>query len=304
MLDWNALRDFRVVMEEGSLTRAATKLGVTQPTLSRRLSELERQLGVTLILRSTRRLRLTEAGERILEHSKTMEGQARAIADLALGSASSMEGTVRISVTEGLGIAWLAAELAAFRRMHPGIHVELLVSNQYADLQAREADIAVRLSRPTQVGLIARKLADFRFALYASTDYIDRHGIPRRPADLGQHYGVGLLGATPTALWLKDCFGDARIVFWSNTLLALRGAVRAGIGIGPVFRFLGDQDARLVQVLPKMPGIEKEVWLTCTEEMRGNARIRAMYDFLANLIGENRHLLAGTQPYPETSPPI
>jgi DNA-binding transcriptional LysR family regulator len=189
--------------------------------------------------------------------------------------------------------------LASFRRQYPGIHVELVISNQFCDLHAREADIAVRLARPTQVGLITRKVADFRFALYASTGYVDTHGIPRAADDLRRHHGIGLMGGTPTALWLREIFGDTRIVFWSNTLLALRGAVRAGIGIGPVFCFLGDQDAGLVPILPASAFVNKEVWLTCTEEMRGNARIRAVYDFLGNLMSENRHILAGTQPSPD-----
>lgn len=301
MLDWNALRDFRVIVDEGSLTKAAAKIGITQPTLSRRLSDLEEQLGVTLLLRSTRRLQLTRAGERILDHAKAMFGEARSISDLAHGSVSSLDGLVRISVTEGLGITWLAGQMAAFRRQYPGIKVELVVSNQFCDLHAREADIAIRLARPTQIGLITRKVADFRFALYASTRYVDAHGIPNTTEDLQHHHGIGLMGTTPTAIWLREIFGESRIVFWSNTLLALRGAVRAGIGIGPVFCFLGDQDAALVPILPASAAVTKEVWLTCTEEMRGNAGIRAAYDYLGNLLNENRHILAGTQPSPDAT---
>lgn len=295
MIDWNGLRDFRIVMETGSLTAAAAQIGVTQPTLSRRITDLETSLGTKLLLRSTRHLALTDAGERVLERAFNMEKEASTAASLATGSASSLEGTVRVSVTEGLGITWLARKLASLRRAFPRIQLELVIDNSYADLSARGADIAVRLSRPTQTGLITRKVADFRFGLYASTEYVDRNGIPQSKIDLREHYAVGLLGATETSLWLKDLFHHSNIVFRSNTLLTLRSAVRAGIGIGPVFRYLGDKDALLVPVLPHLFNFNKEIWLTCTEEMRGSARIRVVYDFLGRLLYENRQLLSGVK---------
>lgn len=293
MIDWNGLRDFRVVVEAGSLTAAAAQIGITQPTLSRRISDLEASLGTKLLLRSTRHLALTDAGERILERAINMEREAITAASVATGSASSLEGTVRISVTEGLGITWLARKLASLRKAFPRIQLELMIDNSYADLGTRDADIAVRLSRPTHAGLITRKVADFRFGLYASTEYVDRHGIPQSKIDLREHYAVGLLGSTETSLWLKELFHHSNIVFRSNSLLALRSAVRAGIGIGPVFRYLGDKDAHLVPVLPHIFNFNKEIWLTCTEEMRGSAKIRTVYDFLGRLLHDNRQLLAG-----------
>lgn len=295
MIDWNGLRDFRIVVEEGSLTAAAAQIGITQPTLSRRITELEASLGTKLLLRSTRHLALTDAGERILERARNMEKEAETAASLATGSASLLEGTVRISVTEGLGITWLTRKLAPLRRMFPHIQLELIINNSYADLGARDADIAIRLSRPTHAGLITRKVTDFRFGLYASTEYVDRHGIPQTAIDLREHFAVGLLGTTETAEWLKELFHHSNIVFRANTLLTLRSAVRAGIGIGPVFSYLGDKDALLVPVLPHIFNFNKEIWLTCTEEMRGSAKIKVVYDFLGRLLYENRQLLSGVK---------
>ncbi|MGO1119250.1 LysR family transcriptional regulator [Rhodovibrionaceae bacterium A322] len=298
MMDWNGVRDFLAVVEAGSLTAAAEELKVSQPTLSRRLSQLEDTLKVKLLVRTTRRLQVTEAGERILDQARRMAQEAGALEKAVAGADSSLEGTVRISTTEGLGITWLSGELAEFNRRYPGIRIELLIDNSMVNLLSRDADIALRLLRPTQQDLIARRVSLFRFGLYAARDYVEAHGLPQRAEDLlgeaGQHHrGVGLRGYTPTATWLQGLFGLERMVFLSNSLLAVRTAVLSGLGIGPVFRYLGDGDPRLQQVLTQEPAMEKEIWLTTLPELHSNARIRVTYDFLTRLLHRNQGLLAG-----------
>jgi DNA-binding transcriptional LysR family regulator len=298
MFDWNGIRDFLAVVEAGSLTAAATRLRVSQPTLSRRLSQLEASLGVKLLVRTTRTLQVTEAGERILNQAHRMAQEAGTLEKAVIGADTSLEGTVRISTTEGLGITWLSGELAEFTRRYPGIRIELLIDNGMVNLLSRDADIAVRLLRPTQQDLIARRVARFHFGLYAARDYVDRHGLPERAADLrgpdGDHHrGVGLRGNTPTSDWLYWLFGLERMIFLSNSLLSVRTAVLSGLGIGPVFRYLGDGDPRLRRVLTAETAMEKEIWLTTLPELHSNARIRVTYDFLARLLQRNQDLLAG-----------
>ena len=187
-LDWTALRDFLAVAETGSLSRAARRLGVSQPTLTRRMAALEERLRTELFRRTPRGVELTEAGESILPAARQMEQEAHAVELAISGRDAALAGLVRVTATEGLGIHWLTPALAEFQLAHPAIEIQLLLQNQVLNLLQREADIAVRLSRPLQSDLVARKVGELAFGLYASREYLDE----RRAAG-----DAGGSGATP-----------------------------------------------------------------------------------------------------------
>lgn len=278
-MDWNGIRDFLAVIEAGSLTAGAARLGVSQPTLSRRLQSLEETLGARLLIRSPRHLKLTDAGRRIQKMAARMGDEANTIENIAMGLDKELEGSVRISATEILSINWLTALLPEFHETHPGISVELIVENTVANLQKREADIALRLMRPTQQEVIARQLGEIGYSLYASRSYIDKFGKAVKSDELKNYQAVGLAGQTSTAIWMKTLFPEKQIKFQMNTLLGVQRGVEAGLGIGPLLSYFGDHNSNLIK-LDAVPSVFKEIWLCTLPEVHTNARIRAVHNFI------------------------
>jgi len=296
MMDWTGIRDFLAVVEAGSLAGAARRLKVSQPTISRRIATLEDTLGVRLFSRTTRRLDLTDAAKQILNDALKMEQAALSIERLAASGDAALEGVVRISTTELLGSNWLTPEMTDFRERYPGIRLEFVIDNRSVNLMRRDADIALRLARPQQKDLIARKVADHGTGVFASPAYLDRHGAPHSVEDLPNHWAVDgddLLRQVGKQRWISDHFPAERIVYRSNSLFALRAAVAASHGIGPISCLIGEQDPELVRVLPDIVVAHHEIWLTAPPDLYGNARIRAAFDYLADLLTAHRDALAG-----------
>jgi DNA-binding transcriptional LysR family regulator len=294
-LNWSALKDFLAVAECGTLSQAARRLGVSQPTLTRRMAALEESLDADLFRRGPRGLTLTETGEALLEPARQMEAGAQAVELVARGRDLSLSGRVRLTSTEGLAVDWLPPELAAFRELHPRIDLEVIVQNTALNLLRREADIAVRLGRPRQVDLVARRVGELVLGLYASRDYLAARGEPRAVDELAAHDAVAFDEAevyTGAGTWLEESVGGAHVGYRANTLAAQRAAIRAGFGIGGQSRFIAANDPELVRVLPEVD-IRLEIWLVTHPGLRHNARIRALYDFLAERLAAASPLLGG-----------
>jgi DNA-binding transcriptional LysR family regulator len=294
-LNWSALKDFLAVAEHGTLSEAARRLGVSQPTLTRRMAALEESLGAELFQRGPRGLTLTDTGDALLEPVRQMQAGAQAVELVAEGRDLSLAGLVRLTATEGLAVDWLPAELLAFRRLHPQIDVEVIAQNTTLNLLRREADIAIRLGRPRQVDLVARRVGDLVLGLYASRDYVAQRGAPATVADLLGHDAVAFdeaEGYTGAGSWLEEKLYGAHVGFRANTLSAQRAAIRAGFGIGGQARFIAERDPELVRVLPEVD-IRFEIWLVTHPGLRHNARIRALYDFLAERLIAAAALLGG-----------
>ncbi len=297
-LDWGALRDFLAVAEHGSLSAAARRLGVSQPTLTRRMAALQEALRAELFRRGARGLELTETGEAVLGPARQMASEARAIELAASGRDRELAGTVRITATEGLAVEWLTPAMAAFRERHPRIDLEILVRNTALDVLRREADVAIRLGRPQQAELIARRVADLALGLYASRGYLAGADALRSSDDLALHRGVGFDAGdlyTGVGRWLEKSLGQARVVYRANTLAAQRAAIRAGFGIGGQSCFIADRDPELVRVLPELE-VRVEIWLVTHPGLRRSARIRAVFDFLAERLAEAGPQLAAREP--------
>jgi len=294
-LDWTALRDFLAVADTGSLSRAARRLGVSQPTLTRRMAGLEERLRTELFRRTPRGVELTEAGESILPAARQMEQEAHAALLAITGRDSALAGVVRVTSTEGLGIHWLTPALAKFQQANPEIEIQLLIQNQVLNLLQREADIAVRLSRPQQSDLVGRKVGDMAFGLYASRAYLERSARLATPADLERHRCVAF---DETARWvngpgasIERALSTAAVAYRANSGQAQLAAIRAGCGVGVAARFLADRHAELVQVLPETE-IALEIWLITHPALRRSARMRAVFDFLVQRFEEARELFA------------
>jgi DNA-binding transcriptional LysR family regulator len=293
-LNWSSVKDFLAVGESGSLSQAARRLGVSQPTLTRRMAALEQSLHAELFRRSPRGLELTEAGEALMGPARQMEAAAKA-AELAVsGRDLALSGLVRITATEGLAHEWLTPTLARFREQQPNITIEVLVKNTALNVLRREADIAIRLGRPSQPQLVARRVGDLRLGFYASRAYLERYGTPNAD-DLSGHRGVAFDEAdvyTGAGGFLEKALGEADIVYRANTLGAQLAAIRAGFGIGGQANFIARRDPDLVRVLPDTE-VRFEIWLVTHPGLRRSARIRAAYDFLVDELGAAAPLLAG-----------
>ena len=281
--DWALLRAFLEVAQSGSLSRAAVALGSSQPTLSRQIAQLEAQLGSALFERTTRGVRLTEAGTALLVPAERMREQALQFALLAAGRAQTLAGTVRITASEIISAYMLPPLLRTLREAHPEIQIELVASNTLENLLDRDADIALRMVRPTQTALVARRLADQPLGLYAHRDHIQAHGQASASTML-QHAWVGydrsdqmLRGfraaghPVPRELFGFRC--DNQIVAWQ--------AVLAGLGIGAMTQRVAALFPQVVRVLPEVAIAPLPMWITAHRELRGTPRLKLVFDALA-----------------------
>jgi DNA-binding transcriptional LysR family regulator len=282
---WELLRTFLEVVRDGSLSGAARRLGLTQPTAGRHIDALEAQLGLPLFTRSPQGLIPTSAALDLVPHAEQMAAAAAALQRAASGEAATDRGTVRITASEIMGCEILPAILARFRRKHPLIELELTLSNRNQDLLRRDADIAVRMNRPTQKALLARRLGKTMIGLYAHRDYLAAFGTPKSIADLGAHCLIGFdrddrsfrsVGSLASPL-MREQFG-----FRCDSDPAQFAALCAGVGIGGCQQLLALPRPELVPVLPKDVQFSLEVWLAMHENLKATRRVRLLFEHLAD----------------------
>ncbi|HWK63723.1 MAG TPA: LysR family transcriptional regulator [Rhizobiaceae bacterium] len=282
-LDWNLIKSFVAVAETGSLSAASRRLAASQPTIGRHIGELEAALGVVLFRRGRRGYELTDGGAALLERGRGLSEQAAAFSRLAFGAVETIAGTVRVAASEIVAAYVLPPMLARLGVEEPGIEVEIVASNQVENLLRRDADIAVRMVKPVQNELVARKVADLQLAVCAASSYLDRRGRPQRAEDLLCHDLVGydrsddiIRGfAALGSIVDRHAFRirtDNQIVAWE--------AVRAGNGIGFMQKSLVDRDPAVEPLLPALalPGLP--MWLAMHRDVRTSPRIRRVADFL------------------------
>lgn len=281
--DWNLIKSFVAVAETGSLSAAARSLEASQPTLGRHIGELEQALGVTLFRRGRRGYELTEAGSVLYERGRAVSEQANAFSLLALGSVEAIEGTVRIAASEVVAAYVLPRLTARLGEEEPGIEVEIVASNQVENLLRRDADIAIRMVRPAQNELVARKVTDISLCLCAARSYLERHGRPEKPADLASHALVGFDRSDEIIRGFAAFgvpVGRSHFRFRTDNQIVLWEAVRTGNGIGLGQKPLADRDPDVETLLPEVPLPVLPVWLAMHRDVRTSMRIRRVADFL------------------------
>jgi len=285
--DWSLYRAFLSVFTEGSLSAAARALGLTQPTLGRQVAQLERALGVALFTRSPHGLKPTEAALDLAPHARAMAGAASALVRAASGAGDTTRGVVRLTASEIIGAEVLPAILAAYRPRHPGVVIELALDNQQQDLLHGAADIAVRMVRPTQDALVARRLDDTHLGLYAHRRYLEAEGTPATLLDLAAHAVIGFDRETPflRSLIQRLPLPPSGFAFRADSDLAQLAAIRAGFGIGFIQHGIARREPDLVAVCPGQIAFQLGVWLVMHEDLRATPRMRSLFDHLAEGLG-------------------
>jgi DNA-binding transcriptional LysR family regulator len=280
MLDWTDLQHFLVLAREGSLSAAARHLGVDHVTVARRVAALEASIALKLVDRRPRSYVLTEDGTRIAALGQSMEDAAFAVERAAQSAKAGIDGEISISAPPSLANLLIAPKLIRLRQQHPGIVIKLIGEKREASLSRREADIALRLSRPAQPGLIARKIGHFEFGLYGSPAYL-KATPPHAFSFIA--YDASMDDA-PQQQWLKEVAGDRDIVLRTNDLENQAAAARSGVGLAALPRFLGDHDPRLTRHDTGRKPAGREVWLVVHRDLRRAPAVRAVASFLESCL--------------------
>lgn len=281
---WELYRSFLAVMREGSLSAAARSLGMTQPSLGRHMRELEASLGAVLFARSPHGLAPTELAHELVPHAQAMASAAAVLQRTASAGREDIRGAVRVSASEVIGAEVLPAMLAAFRDRHPGIVVELVLSNQSADLLRRDADIAVRMVQPTQEALVARHVGRVELGLFAHRRYLDAHGHPASVAELGGHALIGFDTEAPYIRRLRPQgmpYAREHFALRTDSDLAALAALRAGFGLGFAQVGLARRDPQLVRLLADELSLSLDTWVVMHEDLRQSLRVRRLFEHLA-----------------------
>lgn len=299
MKNWSDYPIFLAVAEAGSLTAAGRALGMSQPTVGRRIRALEDHFGTSLLKRESGQLVPTNFGQSMLDHIRRMQDEASAIDRSSATLEDSLSGVVRLSATEGVGTSWLPGVMQNFRREHPDVLVDIGIGFQSFNLAQREADIALRWRSPgEQNSLIGRKVAEVGFGFFASPDYLERRGAPASAEELTQHDGVIAQIMDGKSLWIMDddgkmIFKPKQVTFNTNSIWAFDQALVHGYGIGilPMCGML-NRDLGLVRVLPEIIHMES-LYLVAHQDLKRSMRIRAVFDYLVGAFKQDTAFFKG-----------
>src|SRR5215469_1729427 len=294
-ISWELYRSFLAVLTEGSLSGAARALDIAQPTVGRHVAALERALGTALFTRSQTGLRPMESALSLRTYAEAMRNSVAALERAAASQGTGVHGVVRVTASEVIGVEVLPAIVAQLREEHPNLQVELVLSNRMQDLLQREADIAVRMARPTHKLLIARRIGHIGLGLHATKQYVKRCGAPETIADLQHHALIGF--DQPTAFIRAagkslGVFQREAFAMRANSDLAQLALIRCGAGIGVCQVAIATRDG-LARVLRKQFSLLLDTWIVMHEDLRNSPRCRATFDALVK--GLQEHVAAGTR---------
>ncbi|HEV2538705.1 MAG TPA: LysR family transcriptional regulator [Frateuria sp.] len=284
-LQWDDVRYFLELARLGSLSAAARTLGVEHSTVARRIESLEQSLGIRVFDRLARGWSLTREGEILTAQAQRLDDEAQAFSRAALGAAS-LRGTVRLSAPPVFGSHFLVPKLAAVRSQWQNIDLQVIGESRDANLFRSEADLAIRLLRPTAPGLTARRLGELGYGAYAA------HGYTSRPAGEWEFLGYDdRLRHVPQQRWIEQVAGDRPFVLRSNDLAALAQAARAGLGIAALPHFLAAGDATLALLSTAECPAPRPLWLVMHPDVKRSPRVRRVADVLIALVGDMKNLL-------------
>jgi DNA-binding transcriptional LysR family regulator len=297
-MDWNDLRYLLALRDKGSLSAAARYLRVNQATVGRRLTALQRDVGVALVERSSQGMKLTPAGEQAVLTARRIEEATATLERQLAGTEPQVAGTVRVTAPDTLASQLLAPQLPALRERYPELRLELSASARAVNLSRQEADVAVRLFRPVEPTLAVRRLGILAFALYASPEYVRQHGRPR-PDSLREHVLLGddeSVAGTPEKQWLEEMGRGARFALRSNSRYALLAAARAGAGVALLPCYLADGEQGLVRLCEPDAVPPREAWLVVHQDLQRVPRVRAVIGFVGEVFTREKPRLRGERP--------
>lgn len=293
--DWNEFKIVLAVARAGSLAGAAKDLGHDHSTIFRWLNALEKRKAVQLFDRTSGQYVPTEAGAQMVLAAERMETEALALDRSITGQDTRLAGKLKITSSETLAYRILNEVLAEFRREHDGIEIELLVDNRQLDLLRREADIAIRATRPHEGELFGRKIASTPWTFYGSSIYLSEHGSPTDLASLSGHAVIGWdSGAVAAASeWLTKNISPHAFAYRTSSLINQLMAVKAGLGLALLPCYLGDQESDIERILEPLDELTRELWLITHKDLRSTARVRAFFDHVGGGLLARRWLLEG-----------
>ncbi|MEM5543595.1 LysR family transcriptional regulator [Sulfitobacter sp. AS92] len=294
-MDWDKLRIFHAVADAGSLTHAGDKLNLSQSAVSRQIRGLEEQLNTNLFHRHARGLILTEQGELLFDATSAMAKRLDAAAARIRDSEEEVFGELRVTTTTGFGTLWLAPRLPKLYEQYPDLKVDLMLEERVLDLPMREADVAIRMKEPSQADLVRKRLMTVRMGLYATPEYLEKHGTPTRMEDMADHrlicqntdsdqVGAGLQLVKELMMY------DLRSLLTVNNYFGVLQGVVHHLGLGVLPNYLIQDFPHIVQVMPDIESAEVPVYLAYPEELRQSKRVAAFKDFVQEEIITYRKL--------------
>lgn len=296
-MDWDDLRFFLELARQKRLVHAGHKLGVDHTTVARRIEQLEAALGCRLFEPTAQGYVLTDSGTRLLGHAEGIENAVALLHEEASGQSVLVSGVVRIGTPEGFGTAFLAPRLGPLLDLHPDLDIELLSLPRFPSLAAREADILVTLDPPQHGRYIAARLTDFKYGLFASEDYVRRHGPIRAASELAGHRFAGYIDdllLSPQLRYLEQIEPRPTVRIATSGMLAQLAAIREGLAVGVLAYYLARGEG-LVQLLPETATWTRSFWLATHADWYRLRRIRAVWDFLRRIVDADSPFFATPQ---------
>ncbi len=288
MLDWDDLRHFLAVLRAGSLAGASKVLGIHPTTVGRKIEALETRAGTALFERHGRVWVASPAGRALLPRAERVENEMLSLERELDGADARLAGIVRVSATEMLATRFIVPHLGVFAARYPDITLDLHCTNRPVDLERREADIALRLTRPHAPSLVTRKLSAIPLALYGASAYVTSRGMPEEPDSHLRGHDV-ILFAEARAFrvendWMAERLEGARIVARSDSVSSIFGAAVAGVGLALLPQSVADAEPALVRIATRTIPEPRVIWQTIHEDLRDNARVRAVLSFLGEIL--------------------
>ncbi len=296
MEDWDDYRYFLAVANEGSLSAAARRLKVSQPTVSRRISQLEQRLSIRLFDQLPSGMQLTAPAREIVAIAENLEHNAIELRRRVAGRETDLAGPISITATQSFTTYWLARRVAAFTQIYPEIEITCLADNQVLNLARREADVAIRFGQPTAAGLVGSKVGTVHCGIYGSKDYFEANGVPQSLGELSEHKLIDTAG--PIARFeqskdLKVLMRDATVSCRTNCPFSYITLAQSGQGLIATTRYMTAQAPELMRVLAEDYDKTIDLWMLMHPDMKGCARVRVFMDFIRDELRRDQHSLMG-----------
>ena len=295
-MDWDKLKIFHNVALDLNISEAAHKMNISHSSISRQVSALERELKVSLFKRHARGLTLTEQGKILFKTAHDIFGKIALTEAQLTDSKEKPAGPLTIAATVAFGTTWLAPRIEKFANSYPDIDISIIIENKYTDLAQGEADVALRLTEPTQMDLIRFPLYEFQFKIYSSPEYIEKYGIPKDVAELSKHkivaFGHDVEPSIPDVNCILDLLPKkkkVKVLYVSNMYGVMR-AIGGGAGIGALPEYMKISSNNLVPILPDAKTPKAVIYFTYPSELKGSRKIAALRDFLVRETNKEQQL--------------